>query len=117
MKPFDLEAAKAGATVCMRIGENARIICTDRRGAEENSVIALVDTGAYEVACFYNKKGKRVAIMDSDFDLFMRDDDYAEKMARGEYGSPSRGKKMIQLLSKTQQLTGSTGGGCMPGRR
>lgn len=30
MKPFDLRAAKAGAPVCTRDGEEVRIICFDR---------------------------------------------------------------------------------------
>lgn len=30
MKPFDLDAARAGASVCTRAGAGARIICFDR---------------------------------------------------------------------------------------
>lgn len=41
MKPFDLEAAKAGKPVCTRDGRKARIICFDRHG-EDCPIIALV---------------------------------------------------------------------------
>lgn len=41
MKPFDLEAAKAGKPVCTRDGRKARIISFDRHG-EDCPIIALV---------------------------------------------------------------------------
>lgn len=41
LKPFDLEAAKAGKPVCTRDGRKARIICFDRHG-EDCPIIALV---------------------------------------------------------------------------
>lgn len=41
MKPFNLEAAKAGKPVCTRDGRKARIICFDRHG-EDCPIIALV---------------------------------------------------------------------------
>jgi len=40
MKPFDLEAAKAGAPVITRDGRPARIICFDREG--NYPVVALI---------------------------------------------------------------------------
>lgn len=83
MKNFDLAAAKAGAPVCTRDGRSARIICTDCRGVD--SVLALVDYGASESLKGYRPTGN---YGDPDyFDLMMRDDDYAEKLARGEYGN------------------------------
>ena len=82
MKPFDLRAAKAGAPVCTRDGRSARIICTDCRGV--NSVLALVDYGASESLKGYRPTGNYGG--PDYFDLMMRDDDYAEKLARGEYG-------------------------------
>ena len=82
MKNFDLAAAKAGAPVCTRDGRSARIICTDCRGV--NSVLALVDYGASESLKGYRPTGNYGG---PDYlDLIMRDDDYAEKLARGEYG-------------------------------
>lgn len=82
MREFDLEAAKAGAAVCTRDGRSARIICTDCRGV--NSVLALVDYGASESLKGYRPTGNYGG--PDYFDLMMRDDDYAEKLARGEYG-------------------------------
>lgn len=82
MKPFDLRAAKAGAPVCTRDGRSARIICTDCRGV--NSVLALVDYGASESLKGYRPTGNYGG--PDYFDLMMRDDDYTEKLARGEYG-------------------------------
>ena len=40
LKPFDLEAAKAGKPVCTRDGRKARIICFDRKGKQP--IIALI---------------------------------------------------------------------------
>lgn len=42
LKPFDLEAAKAGKPVCTRDGRKARIICFDR--VNSKSILALVDS-------------------------------------------------------------------------
>ena len=83
MKDFDLNAAKAGAAVCTRDGRSARIICTDCRGV--NSVLALVDYGASESLKGYRPTGNYGG--PDYFDLMMRDDDYLEKLARGEYGN------------------------------
>lgn len=83
MKNFDLAAAKAGAPVCTRDGRSARIICTDCRGV--NSVLALVDYGASESLKGYRPTGNYGG--PDYFDLMMRDDDYLEKLARGEYGN------------------------------
>lgn len=86
MEPFDLEAAKAGAPVCMRDGMEARIICFDRVDLE-CPIIALYKTelGIEHVRSF-SPNGLQFDGVISDEDLMMRDDDYAEKLARGEYG-------------------------------
>lgn len=84
MKPFDLEAAKRGAAVRTRDGSCVRIVCTDCRG--EDPIVALVDYETGEDVSTYNSRGRYHGSADSDLDLFMRDDDYAEKLARGEYG-------------------------------
>ena len=46
LKPFDLEAAKAGAPVCTRDGRPARIICWDRKG--DRPIVALVKQDDHE---------------------------------------------------------------------
>lgn len=86
MKDFDLKAAKAGAAVCMRNGKPVRIICTDRVSSKY-PVVVLVPDREYEDVEVYTATGKYgVKDFVSDDDLMMRDDDYAEKLARGEYG-------------------------------
>lgn len=86
MQKFDLKAAKAGAAVCMRNGKPVRIICTDRVSSKY-PVVVLVPNGEYEDVEIYTSTGKYgVKDFVSDDDLMMRDDDYAEKLARGEYG-------------------------------
>lgn len=86
MKPFDLEAAKAGAPVCTRDGMEARIICFDRVDLEY-PIIALYKTElGIEHMRSFSPNGLQFDGVISDEDLMMRDDDYAEKLARGEYG-------------------------------
>lgn len=86
MRTFDLEAAKAGAPVCTRGRKDARIICTDRRGYPAAVIIALLDEGDKESIEYYYADGRWEKDEDREEDLMMRDDDYAEKLARGEYG-------------------------------
>lgn len=83
MKNFDLAAAKAGAPVCTRSGRNARIICDDRRGEPHSRIIALLDAGEYEHVELYSLEGILIPDTTTLNDLMMRDDDYAEKLARG----------------------------------
>lgn len=85
MKNFDLAAAKAGAPVCTREGKGARIICADRRGYPGSVIIALLDEGDRESVEFYYADGRWEKDKNRREDLMMRDD-YAEKLARGEYG-------------------------------
>lgn len=62
LKPFDLEAAKAGKPVCTRDGRKARIICFDRRLFYKNvsyPILALVErSDGEDDVCGYNEKGK-----------------------------------------------------------
>lgn len=86
MKPFDLEAAKRGAPVCTRGGRAARIICFDLKS--DHSVIARVPSAPDEedIVEYWPDGRWYPACAESRLDLMMRDDDYAEKLARGEYG-------------------------------
>lgn len=86
MRNFDLAAAKAGAPVCTRGGKTARVICYDRRGSVECRVMALLNEGQYESVEFYTDNGELIPDETTQKDLMMCDDDYAEKLARGEYG-------------------------------
>lgn len=86
MRKFDLAAAKAGAAVCTINGKPVRIICTNR-AHDFYTVIALVDVGGCEDMRSYTASGVyEISGRTRDDGLMMRDDDYAEKLARGEYG-------------------------------
>ena len=68
LKPFDLEAAKAGKPVCTRDGHKARIICFDRVG--DFPIVALTDDRDYkeEGVNLYDINGKG---SNECFDLMM----------------------------------------------
>ena len=87
MREFDLSAAKAGAPVCTRDGMEARIICFDRVDLKY-PIIALYKTeSGIEHMRSFSPNGLQFDGVISAEDLMMRDDDYAEKLARGEYGN------------------------------
>ena len=69
LKPFDLEAAKAGKPVCTRDGRKARIICFDMINKNDYPIIALLNVGQYESAFYYGKDGK--SNVEIDLDLMM----------------------------------------------
>jgi hypothetical protein len=96
MRNFDLEAAKAGAPVCTREGKGARIICADRRGYPASVIIALLNNGDRESVEFYYADGRWRNDKDMKVDLMMRDDDYAEKLARGEYAPSIKEKLTVE---------------------
>ncbi len=87
MRQFDLEAAKAGAAVCTRDGRNARIIAFDCKGCGRKPILALIDMGDWEQSASWTERGEIIEDFKDASDLMMRDDDYAEKLARGEYGN------------------------------
>jgi len=66
LKPFDLEAAKAGKPVCTRDGRKARIICFDRDW--DMHIVALVADPLGESVHYYLSNGK------VDFDRQLDDD-------------------------------------------
>lgn len=61
LKPFNLEAAKAGKPVCTRDGRRARIICSDREFIykEQNyCIVALIKDGSYSESVYsYTEDG------------------------------------------------------------
>lgn len=69
MKPFDLEAAKAGKPVCTRDGRKARIICFDAKG--DKPIIALVEMGVAETPNNYPIDGKAIPTKETPCDLMM----------------------------------------------
>lgn len=66
-KPFDLEAAKAGASVMTRAGRPARILAFDLK-AEECPIVVAIEThdGKDEVVKTYTKYGDAVDEYDDD---------------------------------------------------
>ena len=69
MKPFDLEAAKAGKPVCTRDGRKARIICFDTINKGNYPIIALSEDKGSEAIFYYNKDGK--CNVGTELDLMM----------------------------------------------
>lgn len=104
MKNFDLAAAKAGAPVCTREGRSARIICADRRGYPASVIIALLDNGDRESVEFYYVDGRWGNDKDRKEDLMMRDDNYAEKLAWGEYGPTVKEKLTVDTPTCKESL-------------
>lgn len=86
MREFDLEAAKAGAAVCTKDGAKVRIICFDRISTKFPIVGLRRNTDNEEYVVTFTTNGRRFYTSKDGGDLVMRDDDYAEKLARGEYG-------------------------------
>lgn len=84
MKDFDLKAAKAGAAVCTRNGVHVEIILYNGR-TDGFPILAYVGSSA-RVRSFMDNGQYRLKYK-SESDLMMRDDNYAEKLARGEYGN------------------------------
>lgn len=73
MKPFDLEAAKAGAAVVTRNGKSARIICTDRESDEKEPILVLIKTrdSGHEEVYSHKADGTYYKDKESPHDLFM----------------------------------------------
>lgn len=69
LKPFDLEAAKAGKPVCTRDGRKARIICWDKKGLAP--IVALIEHENSEIFLAYYNNGRHTIRERSDNDLMM----------------------------------------------
>ncbi len=94
MKNFDLEAAKRGAAVCTREGMKARIVCFDRVDLEYPILGLRKNKAGVEHIFSYTLNGFAfLEDIGGDEDLMMRDDDYLEKLERGEYGNCTEDKR------------------------
>lgn len=91
MKNFDLEAAKRGAAVCTISGHKVRILCYDKKG--ESPIVAVVDFEDHENQYEYDENGTSPYLIQQWLTLVMRDDDYLEKLERGEYGNRIEDKR------------------------
>lgn len=83
MKPFDLEAAKRGAAVMTTNGRRVKILCFDKKG--ESPIAATIDFEGHEQVYDYFEDGTIPIPAPSRLFLMMRDDDYLERLERGEY--------------------------------
>ena len=95
MKNFDLEAAKRGAAVCTKCVMDVRIIYFDRIDSLYPIVGLCRNNDGSEFVESYTTDGRRFCSTTDDRDLMMRDDDYLEKLERGEYGHIADAPKMI----------------------
>lgn len=87
MKNFDLEAAKRGAAVCTRREQDVRIVCFDRLDSVYPIVGLCRNNNGSEFIEIYTSAGSKFCISEDGSDLMMCDDDYLEKLERGEYQS------------------------------
>ena len=74
LKPFNLEAAKAGKPVCTRDGRSVRIIAFDAKRKDEKNIIALVpskDYPGFEDLITYPNNGNYYGGHENDGDLMM----------------------------------------------
>lgn len=88
MKTFDLEAAKRGAAVCTQYGEPVRIV-----GIDTSDPIAISADVEITARKSYYADGTSC---EDHFDLMMRDDDYLERLERGEYDHIADASKMVE---------------------
>lgn len=105
MKNFDLEAAKRGAAVCTREGMKARIVCFDRVDLEYPILGLRKNKAGVEYIFSYTLDGFAfLEDIGGDEDLMMRDDDYLEKLERGEYGDRIEDKRKMVAPAIKQNL-------------
>ena len=72
MKPFNLEQAKAGAPVCTRDGQPARIVCYAMKGHKNYPILALVERSVgVESILRYALNGHHSLDYGSGIDLMM----------------------------------------------
>ena len=72
MKPFNLEQAKAGAPVCTRDGQPARIVCYDLKGYKNYPILALIEnTVGAESTISYALNGHQSLDSETGIDLMM----------------------------------------------
>lgn len=96
MKNFDLEAAKRGAAVCTRSRMEVRIVCFDRVDLEYPILGLRKNKAGVEYIFSYTLDGFAfLEAIGGDEDLMMRDDDYLEKLERGEYDHIADVRKMV----------------------
>ena len=80
--------------MCTDLSEPVRILCFDRKSSQF-PIIALIDKGDNsESFVTFTKEGKESYSIGATA-LMMRDDNYAKKLARGEYGPTVKEKLTV----------------------
>lgn len=100
MKAFDLDAAKRGAAVCTLKGGYAKIITFDSKatlcGASQSIVAEFEDNSGDIGVSSFGMDGAYSLELGHSVDLMMRDDDYLEKLERGEYAPSVRENRTVE---------------------
>ena len=110
LKPFDLEAAKAGKPVCTRDGANARIICFDAKS--ETPIIALITTDdGTEITFDYLIDGTFANSENPDNDLMMLPEMkegwaviYKDDLLRTEKEAREQAEKSISEVIRIEKI-------------
>lgn len=95
MKRFDESAARKGARVCTRGGGNAIILRFDLNRDDNKNILAVFcmrgrfDEQKTRIGVFPSN-GQFCDDMEGLNDLMMADDDYLDKLERGEYSAPEQ---------------------------
>ena len=101
MKNFDLEAAKRGAAVCTRGGLPVEFSHITNSAYLPVRVLVYGDPKKlYSEIGAYLENGQMYPDIASEDDLMMRDDDYLEKLERGEYDHIAGAHKMVGTAIK-----------------
>lgn len=101
MKNFDLEAAKRGAAVCTRGGLPVEFSHITNSAYLPVRVLVYGDPKKlYSEIGAYLENGQMYPDIASEDDLMMRDDDYLEKLERGEYDHIAGARKMVGTAIK-----------------
>lgn len=101
MKAFDLEAAKRGAAVCTRGGLPVEFSHIINSAYLPVRVLVYGDPKKlYSEIGAYLENGQMHPDIASEDDLMMRDDDYLEKLERGEYDHIAGARKMVGTAIK-----------------
>lgn len=120
MKPFDLEKAKAGAKICTRSGNQARIICFDVRD-RHYPIVALITKKRNnfidcimndidpltECVCaytiegkYYNEKVHDYCAPEHEWDLMLADEEQKEKYVNVYECVVQTNKQTLAYISK-----------------
>jgi hypothetical protein len=104
VKPFNLEEAKAGKSLCTRDGRNARIICYDCK-KEKYPIVALITNNnsndTWEDFEDYSIKGSYMVDEEHDLDLFIAPE--KKKLMTSEQKEDVKTMSLYDLMNLIQK--------------